>query len=150
MYIVDENISKLARQGRNLRVAVLRKYLLEAGMGMQKRALVPFSLLPLKWASPAKGCISMWLKLRGGTWTLGLVKGTSSPLYTHIPLTPESAISPLKSPGYYPIFWKHAPSGLALLLSPCPPLWTSTYNQQYISLLNSNSALWSDPGSKEL
>jgi len=48
MYIVDENISKLARQGRNPRVAVLRKYLLEAGMGMQKRALVPFSLLPLK------------------------------------------------------------------------------------------------------
>lgn len=40
---VDENIGKLVR---NARIAVLRKYLLEAGM--QKSMLVSFSLLPLK------------------------------------------------------------------------------------------------------
>jgi hypothetical protein len=43
---VDENIGKLAREGKDSRIAVLRKNLLEAGI--QKRVLVPFSLLPLK------------------------------------------------------------------------------------------------------
>lgn len=53
---------KLIRYGRSLRAAVLRMSLLEARC--QKRALVPVSLTPLKWAALTKGCVTTWLKLR--------------------------------------------------------------------------------------